>query len=255
MARFMAVTYGVVCYVIFFLTFLYLVGFLGGFGVPRSVASGVDGPLGPALLVNSALLALFSLQHSVMARPGFKAWLTRFVPRPVERSTYVLASSLALILLFWQWQPMTGVVWRVDNAVGRALLHGLFFVGVLTVLYATFLISHFDLFGLRQVFLYWKGVRYSEKRFVTPSLYKFIRHPLYVGWFTTVWATPFMTAGHLLFAAVATGYILSAIPFEERDLSRFLGEDYRRYRERTPMFVPRIGRLRPQPVRTATRSR
>jgi len=237
-ARFTAFTYGVVCYVIFFLTFLYLVAFLGDLGSTRSVGSGVDGPLGQALLVNTALLALFSFQHSIMARPGFKAWF-----------------SLVLVLLFWQWRPMTGVVWQVDNAVARALLYGLFFVGVTIVLYATCLISHFDLFGLRQVFLYLKGERYSEKRFVTPSLYKFIRHPLYVGWFTTVWATPFMTTGHLLFAVVATGYILSAIPFEERDLSKFLGDDYRRYRARTPMFVPRIGRLRPQPAHTATRSR
>jgi protein-S-isoprenylcysteine O-methyltransferase Ste14 len=255
MARFAAFIYGVVCYVIFFLTFLYLVAFLGDLGVPRSVGSGAQGPLGQALLVNAALLALFSLQHSVMARPGFKAWLTRIVPRPVERSTYVLASSLVLILLFWQWRPMTGVVWQVDGAVGRVLLYGFFFVGVTIVLYATCLISHFDLFGLRQVFLYLRGERYAEKRFMTPSLYKFIRHPLYVGWFVTVWATPLMTTGHLLFAVVATGYILSAIPFEERDLSKFLGEEYRRYRERTPMFVPRIGRLRPQPVEVETRLR
>ena len=254
MARFTAVTYGAVCYVVFFLTFLYLVAFLGDFGVARSVGRGVEGPLGQALLVDTALLLLFSLQHSVMARPRFKVWLTRVVPAPVERSTYVLASSLALILLFWQWQPLTGVLWHVDDAVGRVLLYALFSLGVATVLYATFLISHFDLFGLRQVFLYWKGQRYTEKRFMTPSLYKFIRHPLYVGWFTTVWATPFMTTGHLLFAVVATAYILSAIPLEERDLSRFLGEDYRRYRARTPMFVPRIGRLRPEPAHTAPRS-
>jgi protein-S-isoprenylcysteine O-methyltransferase Ste14 len=255
MARFTAFTYGALCYLIFFFTFLYLIAFLGDLGVPRSVGKGVDGPLGQALLINAGLLALFSLQHSIMARPGFKARWTRIVPRPVERSTYVLVTSLVLILLFWQWRPMTGVVWQVDNAAGSALLRGLFFVGVTMVLYATCLISHFDLFGLRQVFLYWKGEHYSEKRFVTPSLYKFIRHPLYVGWFIAFWATPFMTTGHLLFAAVATGYILSAIPWEERDLSSFLGEDYRRYRARTPMFVPRIGGSRTRPARTAAQSR
>jgi protein-S-isoprenylcysteine O-methyltransferase Ste14 len=251
MTRIAAFAYGAVCYALFFLSFLYLVAFLGDLGVPRSVGSGVDGPLGQALLVNAGLLLLFAVQHSVMARPGFKARWTRIVPRPIERSTYVLATSLVLILLFWQWRPMTHVVWQVDNAAASSLLRGFFFVGVATVLYSTCLISHFDLFGLRQVFLYWKGETYTEKRFLTPSLYRLMRHPLYVGWFITFWATPVMTTGHLLFAVMATGYILTAIPFEERDLVHFHGEDYRLYRARTPMFLPR---LRTRPARSAEHS-
>jgi len=251
--RSLVLAFGTVCYAIFFGTFLYLVGFLGNVGVPRAIDSGVAAPLGEALLVDTALLVLFGLQHSVMARPGFKAWLTRFVPGELERSTYVLASSIVLMLVCWQWRPMADSVFTVQDPTGRALLQGLFFGGVGLVLYSTCLIDHFDLFGLRQVFLHFRGRSYSEKRFVTPHLYKFIRHPLYVGWLVTFWATPDMTAGHFLFALVMTAYIYVAIPLEERDLAAALGDPYRSYRARTPMFVPRLSGT-DRPARPAVES-
>ena len=241
-----ALIYGIVCYVAFFATFLYAIGFIGDFVVPKTIDSGTPGPAAQAVLVNMALLAVFALQHSVMARQGFKRAWTRIVPQPVERATYVLASSAALWLLFAFWQPIPAVVWQV-HGFAAAALQALFFLGVLTVLYATFLIDHFDLFGLRQVVLYFRGTPYTEKRFATPSLYRHIRHPLYVGWFMTFWFTPVMSAGHLLFAAVASAYILVAIIFEERDLLALLGDDYRRWRERTPMFVPRVGGAQADP--------
>ena len=239
MKRIAILAYGVLCYVVFFGTFLYLIGFLADLGVPRGIDKGTAGPLGAAILGNTALLVLFGVQHSVMARPRFKRWLTRFLPVAVERSTYVLASSAALGLMVWLWQPMPDSVWHVQNVVGSVALSALFFVGVGTVLYATCLIDHFDLFGLRQVFLHWTGSSYTEKHFVTPSLYRWIRHPLYVGWLITFWATPHMTAGHFLFSLVMTAYIVLAIPIEERDLENALGDDYRSYRARTPMFIPR----------------
>ena len=244
MGRIGALAYGIVCYAVFFATFLALVGFLGGFGPLRTVDSGPTASPGLAMAIDTLLLLLFALQHSVMARPAFKEVFTQVVPRPVERSTYVLASSLVLVLLMALWQPIPAVVWHVGDPVGRALLTGGFFAGVGLVLLSTFLIDHFDLFGLRQVWLHFRGRPYEHKRFATPLLYRHIRHPLYVGWFATMWLAPTMTAGHLLFAAVATGYVLVAIVYEERDLLRFLGDDYRRWRERTPMFVPRLGRGR-----------
>jgi protein-S-isoprenylcysteine O-methyltransferase Ste14 len=198
-----------------------------------------------ALLINVLLLGVFGLQHSVMARPAFKRWLTRGVPAAIERSTYVLASSLALILLFWGWQPMGGTVWEVQDPAGRALLYGLFAFGWLLVLVSTFLINHFDLFGLRQVWLQLRGREYTQLRFVTPWPYRLVRHPLYVGWLFAFWATPTMTATHLLFAIVTTAYILVAIQFEERDLLDAHGADYANYRARVPMLIPRLfGRAR-----------
>ena len=252
MNRFAALLYGIVCYAIFFGTFLYAVGFLGNLVVPKSIDSGVAGAPLAAVAINLGLLALFALQHSVMARIDFKSWWTRFVPQPVERATYVLASSLAFILLFEFWQPLPGVVFTFEAEPFQTAVTGLFSLGVATVLYSTCLIDHFDLFGLRQVVLYFRGRPYTEKKFVTPMLYKHIRHPLYVGWFITFWATPEMTVGHLLMAGVTTAYILVAIVFEERDLGTLLGDEYRAYRERTPMFVPRLGRKTAQPpVRAA----
>ncbi|HVP14367.1 MAG TPA: hypothetical protein VMS88_02415 [Terriglobales bacterium] len=253
MRRILALVYGTFCYVAFFGTFLYAIGFLAGAVVPKTIDSGAAGPVGTAVVVDLALLSVFALQHSVMARQGFKRAWTKLVPKPVERATYVLASSAALWLLFAFWQPIPRVVWHAQGFAGSALT-ALFILGISTVLYASFLIDHFDLFGLRQVVLYFLGKPYTEKRFATPSLYRHIRHPLYVGWFMSFWFTPRMTEGHLLFAAVASAYILVAVLFEERDLLALLGEDYRRWRERTPMFVPRLGGRKPELGRVGGRA-
>jgi protein-S-isoprenylcysteine O-methyltransferase Ste14 len=236
-SRITAFLYGVVCYLAFFATFLYAIGFLGNFAVPKSIDSGPHSPFTLALAINFALLGLFALQHSVMARPWFKAAWTRIVPTPVERSTYVLFSSLALLLLFWKWQPMGGVVWSLENNPGRLALEVLFAAGWLTVLVTTFLINHFDLFGLRQVWLYLRGHAYTPIAFRTPGPYRFVRHPLYVGWLLVFWSAPVMTSAHLVFAIATTAYILIAIQFEERDLIRFHGE-YAAYRRRVPMILP-----------------
>jgi protein-S-isoprenylcysteine O-methyltransferase Ste14 len=238
MKRFAVLVYGVVSYAIFFATFLYAAGFLANVAVPKSIDSGETGPVFVAVAVNLALLTVFALQHSVMARIGFKKWWTQFVPQPAERSTYVLASSIAMALLFWGWQPIGGSVFTIENETGRMVMTGLYLAGLSLVLYSTFLIDHFDLFGLRHVWLYFRGIEYKEKNFVTPALYKHIRHPLYVGWFVTFWATPDMTVGHFLMAAVTTGYILVAIVYEERDLLTLLGDDYLNWRATTPKFVP-----------------
>ena len=236
--------YGVVSYVIFLGTFLYAVGFVGNFGVPTTLDGPASGPLLVALAVDVALLGLFAAQHSVMARPWFKAWWTRIVPQPVERSTYVLFSSLALVLMFWLWRPLGGEVWSVESAGGRAALYALCAFGWGLVLVSTFLINHFDLFGLRQVWLALRGRPYTQLRFGTPGPYRLVRHPLYVGWFFAFWITPTMSLAHLLFAVATTAYILIAIRFEERDLVREHGEAYERYRRDVPMLVP-FARRRP----------
>ena len=237
MGRIIAFVYGVVSYAIFFATFLYAAGFVGNLVVPKSLDATPSGTFAGSLLVDLGLLGLFALQHSVMARPAFKRAWTRIVPQAVERSTYVLASSLALLLLFWQWRPLGGVVWDVQGPTSRALLHSGFAFGWLLVLVSTFLINHFDLFGLRQVWLYLLGRPYWPLPFATPGLYRVVRHPLYVGWLFAFWATPAMTVTHLVFALSTTAYILIAIRFEERDLVAAHPE-YAAYRARVPMLVP-----------------
>lgn len=238
MARILTLTYGVVSYLIFFGTYLYAIGFLGNIVVPKSLDSGPVDPWPAALAIDLGLLSLFAVQHSVMARQGFKRLLTRVVPVEVERSTYVLASSLLLLLLFWQWRPLGGTIWTVENEAGRVLLYCGFAFGWLLVLVSTFLINHFDLFGLRQTWRAFRGQPQTELRFVTPILYRFVRHPLYVGWLLAFWSTPTMTVTHLLFAVITTAYILVAIQLEERDLMRAHPE-YAEYRRRVPMLLPR----------------
>jgi protein-S-isoprenylcysteine O-methyltransferase Ste14 len=246
MNRILTLAYGALSYVIFFLTFLYAIGFLGNFGVPKSLDSGATDPWPTALAIDLGLLSLFALQHSIMARQGFKRLVTRVIPPAVERSTYVLVSSLALILLFWQWRPLGGTVWDVQHEAGRALLYGGFAFGWTLVLVSTFVINHFDLFGLRQTWRAFRGQPQAPVGFATPVLYRIVRHPLYVGWLFAFWSTPTMTVTHLLFAVVTTAYILVAIQLEERDLVSAHPE-YAEYRRQVPMLVPA---LRPHPTVT-----
>ena len=230
--------YGLACYVLFLGTFLYAIGFIGNLGTPTALDGPATDSLGWALAINTGLLALFAVQHSVMARPAFKRVWTRVVPKPIERSTYVLFSSLALMLLFWQWRPLGGTVWSVDGVAATTVLRILFAFGWGLVLVATFLIDHFDLFGMRQVWLYLTGQPYTPRPFATPGLYRYVRHPLYVGWFFAFWMTPTMTSAHLLFAIATSVYILLAIQFEEHDLVGEFGTTYTDYRRRVPMLVP-----------------
>jgi len=231
--------YGVGTYVLFLTTFLYAIGFIGNLWVPVSIDGTPQLPLWQALAIDAGLLGLFAIQHSVMARPTFKRWWTRFVPEAIERSTYVLFSSLLLITLFVFWQPLGGVVWNVIDPVAQGLFWSVFALGWLTVLVSTFLINHFDLFGLRQVWLYLLNKPYTTLTFKTPFFYRYVRHPLYVGWFMVFWGTPVMTVTHLVFAVATTAYILVAIQFEERNLLEEHAE-YAGYREQVPMLVPRF---------------
>jgi protein-S-isoprenylcysteine O-methyltransferase Ste14 len=240
--RLLTVVYGVICYLIFFGTFLYAIGFVGNLLAPKLIDSGSHVTLAESIPVDLLLLGLFAIQHSVMARPSFKQWWTRLVPSHVERSTYVLISSLLLALLFWQWRPMPSPVWEVQQAVVMTVLWAVFGFGWLVVLISTFLINHFDLFGLRQVFLFAKGRPYSPPPFRTPALYRFVRHPIMLGFLIAFWATPEMTWGHLLFAVMTTAYILIGISLEERDLRNAFGDTYDKYRQQVSMIVPWIKR-------------
>jgi protein-S-isoprenylcysteine O-methyltransferase Ste14 len=244
MFRVAALAYGVVCYLIFLATFLYGVGFVGNLLVPKSIDSGAPVPAAAASIVDVLLLGLFAVPHSVMARRRFKDWWVRFVPRAMERSTYVLVSSLLLALLYRQWRPLPTVVWEVTNPAGRVVLHTLFWAGWGVALLSTFLIDHFDLFGLRQVYLYVRREPYRPVGFKVVAFYRFVRHPLMLGFLVAFWAAPRMTAGHLLFAAATTAYILVAIQLEERDLVAHHGEVYREYQRQVGMLLPR-GVFRP----------
>jgi len=250
MQRVLVFIYGVVAYALFFATFLYAIGFVGNLFVPKAIDSAPQVPFAQALLVNLGLLGLFAVQHSLMARPFFKRWVTRFIPQAAERSTFVVASSLALIALFAFWQPMGGVIWSIENPQAQILLHVAFAFGWLLVLVSTFLINHFDLFGLRQVWLNLHKKPYTQLRFGTPVLYRLVRHPLYLGFILGFWATPVMTVAHLVFALATTAYILIAIQLEERDLMAAHPE-YAEYRRHVPMIIPFIGRRKVREVSAA----
>ena len=238
MGKIIAFCYGLAAYLVFFFTFLYAIGFVTGLGVPKTIDTGTIVPLGEALVVNVLLMSLFAVQHSVMARPQFKEWWTQFVPATVERSTYVLLASCALILLFWQWRPIPTVVWEVANPKLAMTIVGGSLVGWLLVLASTFMINHFELFGVHQVVNNLSGRPVVAPHFKTPALYKLVRHPIYLGFIIAFWAAPVMTVGHLLFAAVTTAYIFVGIALEERDLVKLFGDEYIRYRQRVSMLIP-----------------
>ncbi|OBK95607.1 methanethiol S-methyltransferase [Mycobacterium sp. 1165178.9] len=251
MKRYLTVAYGAAAYLLFLAVFLYLVAFLGNFWVPRTVDHGISAPIGQAVLVNMVLLGLFGLQHSVMARPGFKARWTRLVPATIERSTYVMLSNVVLVLLYWQWRTMSAVIWEVQLPLGRLALWTLFGLGWVIALASTFMINHFDLFGLRQVYLAWRAKPYTDLEFHVRFFYRLVRHPLMLGFIIAFWAVPTMTAGHLLFSITMTGYILIATQFEERDLVAALGDDYRNYRREVPALLPLGRRARRDPGQPA----
>jgi methanethiol S-methyltransferase len=238
MSRYIAFLYGITSYAVFFVAFLYAIGFVSGFVVPKTIDTGMVVPIIDALIINLLLMSLFAVQHSVMARQQFKEWWIQYVPKSVERSTYVLLASLSLLLLFWQWRPMPAIVWEIRNPQIATIITGLSLLGWLIVLSGTFLINHFELFGLHQVANNLAGRSMPQPRFRTPLYYEFVRHPIYLGFIIAFWVAPTMTAGHLLFAGVTTAYIIVGILLEERDLVAVFGDDYRRYKSRVSMLVP-----------------
>ena len=237
MGKFIAFLYGIIAYVVFFASFLYAIGFVSNMIVPKSIDSGMEGPLMEALLINSLLLGLFAVQHSVMARPAFKKWWTKFVPKSVERSTYVLVASLLLFLMYWQWRPMTDSIWNLEGTASMVMTV-IFWIGWVIVLVSTFIINHFDLFGLRQVYMNLKSKELTPLDFKTSLFYKYVRHPIMSGFIIAFWATPQMSMGHLLFAIMTTGYILVGIYFEEKDLVSFYGDTYKDYKNQVSMLIP-----------------
>jgi protein-S-isoprenylcysteine O-methyltransferase Ste14 len=255
MGGILALLYGLIAYAIFLCSFLYAIGFAGNLIVPKSIDSGSSGPLAQSLIVDLTLLGAFAAQHSIMARPAFKRWWTRLVAPPVERSTYVLFASLVLMLLYWQWRPIRDRIWTIEDPLGVNVLGAIFWVGWATVLISTFLISHFELFGLRQVFARLLNRELPPSVFRTPFLYRRVRHPIYLGFLLAFWATPSMTAGHLLFSVATTGYILLGIYLEERDLIHLFGDQYRRYRAEVGMLLPRLGRKTAEPPPAEARRR
>jgi methanethiol S-methyltransferase len=247
---FVAFAYGVLVYLFFLATFLYTIAFVERVPGIKTIDSGPSGPVLTAVIVDVALLSVFAIQHSVMARRGFKQWWTRYVPWSVERSTYVLFASLAVALLLWQWRPLPDVVWNVEDQTARVILIAISALGWIILLVATFLINHFELFGMKQVFQRWRGTRATAPAFKTPAFYKYVRHPIYLGFLLAFWATPYMTQGHLLFAVATTGYVFVGIFFEERDLIALFGQEYRNYRQQVPMifpFFPKRVKTRPVP--------
>lgn len=238
MGRLVGFFYGLICYALFFITFLYAIGFVTTLIVPKTIDSGPVMPAGKAAIVDLVLMSIFALQHSIMARAGFKRWWTRLVPKALERSTYVLFATLALALLFWQWRPIPMPIWQVANPHLAMVLTGFSLFGFVMVLTSTFLINHFELFGLHQVANNLGGKPMPEPRFRTPLYYRLVRHPIYLGFVIAFWAAPTMSVGHMLFAATTTAYILIGILLEERDLMSVFGDEYRRYRERVPMLLP-----------------
>ncbi len=240
MKKILFLKYGLAGYASFLVTILYAIGFVGNLWVPKGIDAGAAGPAGPSILINVLLMALFAIQHTVMARPAFKRIWTKIVPEPLERSTFVLFTSAVLLLLFWQWRPMPEVVWEAGNALAAKVLLGVYFAGWAMVFYSSFLIDHFDLFGMRQVALYFQGKAYSPKPFRTPGLYRYVRNPLMLGFVIMMWSAPMMSQGRLLFALVVTAYIFIGIRFEEKDIGDALGEEYARYRAATPMIFPRF---------------
>lgn len=245
MSRYLIFAYGILCYTMFLGVFVYSIAFLGNLFIPNSIDAAPRVPVIQAILIDVGLLGLFAVQHSVMARPAFKRWWTKIVPEPAERATYVLFSNVAMVALFVFWEPIGGTIWSLEPGLAANLVYGLYFLGWAVLFYATLLLNHFELCGVRQVWLHLRGKPYTDIPFNEPGMYRYVRHPIYVGWLMIFWFTPVMTAAHLLFAVMTTVYILVAIQFEEKDLVDHFGDDYRSYKRRVGMLIPRVKKSEP----------